>query len=494
MKYKDIQVTNERPISLFHIMVLIGLCGILMSLLSNSFPLYVAIISLPFILLTCVFILRKPVAMIYVIFTVNYFIMALFRYLNIEGISLFMDILFIITFILIFIHSALYHNIEWKRAFHPLSIGCLIWTVYCLLELLNPTGLFMGWVLARGLIINGLLITVITSLLCTQYKTIKILLFVFSVFTLLAFLKALIQKFIGFDAHELEFLKGNSTHLISSGTRYFSFFTDAGNFGSNMGCASVIFGITMLYTHNTALKTYYTFVSLAALYCMFLSGTRGAIIVPLGGLALYTLISKQKSSILIGSISLLLIYIFFAFTTIGQGNTMIRRMRTAFTPSKDASFNVRKENQKKLAAYLIDKPFGEGLGLSGDGLGVKVSKRFTTSIPSDSWYVKIWVETGIVGLIIYLGVLLLAISKGVWILMYKIRNPELKGTLMAFLCGIFGMLLSAYGNLFWGQFPTLIIAFMGITFVLNGEYFDKELNSQRESEKSLINNKPIKIC
>ena len=74
---------------------------------------------------------------------------------------------------------------------------------------------------------------------------------------------------------------------------------------------------------------------------------------------------------------------------IGQNNSMIRRMRTAFSPSKDASLNVRKENQRKLGEYLKYRPFGEGLGLSGDGLGVKVSKRFTTSIPTDSWYVKI---------------------------------------------------------------------------------------------------------
>lgn len=64
-----------------------------------------------------------------------------------------------------------------------------------------------------------------------------------------------------------------------------------------------------------------------------------------------------------------------------------------------------KKIKKKLATYLKYKPFGEGLGLSGDGLGVKISTRFTTSIPTDSWYVKIWVETGIVGLILYLSMI-----------------------------------------------------------------------------------------
>ena len=40
------------------------------------------------------------------------------------------------------------------------------------------------------------------------------------------------------------------------------------------------------------------------------------------------------------------------------------------------------------------------------------------------------------------------------------------------------MFLSAYGNSFWGQFPTMVIAFMGMSFILNGKYFDKELSDK----------------
>ncbi|WP_434784616.1 O-antigen ligase family protein, partial [Parabacteroides goldsteinii] len=271
---------------------------------------------------------------------------------------------------------------------------------------------------------------------------------------------------------------GATTHLIRSGTRYFSFFTDASNMGSNMGGASMILGISSLFMRNKAFKIYYAIVATASLYAMMLSGTRGAIIVPLAGLALYTVISKQTRSILIGTISLTLIYIFFAFTMIGQGNATIRRMRTAFKPNEDASYIVRKENQKRLKEYLKYKPFGEGLGLSGDGLGAKVSKRFTTSIPTDSWYVKIWVETGVVGLILYMGMILITIARGTWILMFNVHDPELKGILTGWLCAIFGMFLSAYGNSFWGQFPTMVIAFMGLSFILNGKYFDKELSDK----------------
>lgn len=471
---------ETQSIKLLYLIILVGLASIIMALLSMNMPLFAGITAFPLICIAGILILRYPQLMLFIIFTVNYFILGITRYMPIEGISIIMDILYVLTLILILIHSALYHNIEWKRCFHILSALSLIWAFYCILEAINPSAVFEGWVLSRGLIINGLIITIFTSLLCTKYKILKALLFTFSLFTVLAILKTFMQKNIGFDTYEAQWLNngGATTHIIHSGIRYFSFFTDASNMGSNMGGAGIILGIASLYMKNKAFKIYYAIVAVASLYTMMLSGTRGAIIVPLAGLALYTVVSKQTRSILIGTASLILIYVFFAFTMIGQSNTTIRRMRTAFTPSEDASYIVRKENQKRLKEYLKYKPFGEGLGLSGDGLGVKISRRFTTSIPTDSWYVKIWVETGVIGLILYMGMVLITIARGTWILMFNIHDPELKGILTGWLCAIFGMFLSAYGNSFWGQFPTMVIAFMGMSFILNGKYFDKELSDK----------------
>lgn len=106
------------------------------------------------------------------------------------------------------------------------------------------------------------------------------------------------QKYIGFDGSEKQWLAegGARTHIIATGTRYFSFFTDAGNFGSNMGFASVVFGISAIYTSNKNMRIYYIIIALLALCGLFMSGTRGAIAVPLGGLLLFCLISKNSVS------------------------------------------------------------------------------------------------------------------------------------------------------------------------------------------------------
>lgn len=66
---------------------------------------------------------------------------------------------------------------------------------------------------------------------------------------------------------------------------------------------------------------------------------------------------------------------------------MISRMRTAFKPTQDASFNVRIENQKKMAEYMKDRPFGEGIGLAGVEAR-KYGNRYITTFPVDSYYVK----------------------------------------------------------------------------------------------------------
>ena len=469
----------SRRNSLSRLAIFIGLAGIILSSSFGSFILTVAIIFIPLIIIFILSFLEYPPILLYTTFILNYLIMGIGRYINLEGISAVMDTILVSQLILIWIHSALKQDIPWKNGLNILTIVTFIWMIYCIIELANPTGMLEAWVLSRGLIFNGLIISLISTLLITRIKQVKIIILLYSILTLLAVGKAIMQKTIGFDSFEQAWLAGGGalTHIIGSGTRYFSFFTDAGNFGSNMGCAGVVFGIIAFITPQKVSKIYYAIISLLSIYAMFLSGTRGAMIVPLGGLALYIIISKNYKAIFIGGFLLVFIYIFFAYTYIGQNNPQIRRMRTSFRPTEDASFNVRRENQKRLAEYLKYKPIGEGLGLSGVE-NKKVSIRFTTNIPHDSWYVKIWVETGIIGLILYLGGLLIVIFKCMWIIMFKIKSKELKGIYSGLLCGIFGMMLSAYGNAFWGQYPTMIIAFVGLSMILNGEYVEQQINNK----------------
>ena len=200
---------------------------------------------------------------------------------------------------------------------------------------------------------------------------------------------------------------------------------------------------------------------------------------PLGSLLLFALISKNIKLMSAAAVGGICIYVFFAFTYVGESNYMIRRMRTAFRPNKDASYLVRKQNQKKLAEYLRNRPFGEGLGLGGVEAR-RFGSRLTTTIPNDSTYVKIWTETGVVGILLYLLIYAGSLLWGCYCIMFKIRNDELRHLLTALACGIFGMMLSAYGNAFFTQFPTGIMMIMFLGILMNGKYIDERRTIEKQ--------------
>lgn len=141
-----------------------------------------------------------------------------------------------------------------------------------------------------------------------------------------------------------------------------------------------------------------------------------------------------------------------------------------------------KKIKKKLAEYLKYKPFGEGLGLGGVEAR-KYGSRLTTLIPHDSFYVKTWMETGIVGLVLFLIIYVSALLRGCYLIMFRIKNNELRGILTAIACGIFGMMISAYGNAFFGQFPTGFIIILFLSVLINGEHIDQLLTEKLRTKK-----------
>lgn len=458
-----------------NILTFVGILGILAAVFFDNKTIAAVILMLPFILVITIYSINKPIILWFIIFILNYVIMGLSRYIDIPKVSIIMDAFLFTLLILIVVHSAINKTIQWNSLNNILIVSTSIWTIFCLFLILNPTGDTYAWFSAKNLIYNGLLVSVVTLLVVNKKKYLDYFIFTFSILTLLAVLKALIQKFIGFDYAEQLWLsmEGANTHIIRSGIRYFSFFTDAGNFGSNMGFTAFLFAVIGIYKSSKKLKTYYFAVSILSLYAMFISGTRGAVIVPMAGIMAYTVLTKNSKSLTLGAFLLLFIYVFFAHTYIGHSNQYIRRMRSAFKPTEDASFIVRLENQKLLQEHLKGRWFGEGLGLSGVD-NEKIAKRFTTAIPNDSWLVKIWVETGIVGLCLYLGILITIFIKCSIIIMFKVKTKEIKGIFIGLLGGLFGLTLSSYGNPFYGQYPTHYIVYISLAIIFNYNYFENQ--------------------
>ena len=408
-----------------------------------------------------------------------------------SNVSVLLEVALIYFFACMLFHAFTSRDLNWKRAINAMTIGYFVWFVYCFMEVLNPSGLTEAWINTRGFYPSALLFAIFCSVLLSRYKLVRILVMAIAIYTIIAFIKLMIQKYWGFDQYERYWLfstRSFRTHLLAIGIRYFSIFSDAGNCGSNMGNITIVYAIIACNTTGKKLRFFYYFISVMGLVGLFMSGTRGAMIVPLGGLMLFCLIIKNTKLTITGGILGIMIYIFFAFTYIGEGNQFIRRMRTAFHPTKDASFNVRIENQKKIAEYLKYKPFGEGMGLAGTE-AQKYGNRYITGFPVDSYYVKIWVQTGIVGLIIHIAILVTMLLWGCYIVMFKVKDKQLKATLTAMLCGLFGMMLSAYGNQFFNQPNTQFILFTFMACILNGAYIDRQIAEEKQQALLTANKK-----
>lgn len=437
--------------------------------------------GIPFALICMLLAMQKLTLSFCFVFIMNYLVMGINRYYSMKA-GLLMTFLALSLLFIVFLQN-LYKQQEWERSRTLLVALWGIWFLYCLGEAFNPESLLEPWAIAiPQLAVFPLLFATLVPLLLHEYKHIHWLLAIWAVLTLMGAAKGYWQRNHGFDSTELDWLYnlgGANTHLIHSGIRYFSFFTDAANFGSSMGLSLVTFGISSFYIRNRRLKILFWTAALAGGYGLIISGTRSAIAVPFFGFAFYALACRNIKGILLAIFILASSFILLNYTKIGDSNRLIHRMRTAFD-MQDASFLVRAYNKQKIYDEMINKPFGVGLGLGGGK-----AKRFRpdspiSQIPTDSFLVLLWVETGIIGLLIYLTIITTILYKGTRIVIYEIRNKELRGILLAMLAGICGLIISSYANEVIG-FPNgiIIYTFMGIIFA--APYYDKKLTKNEQN-------------
>ncbi|MEG2613938.1 MAG: O-antigen ligase family protein, partial [Alistipes sp.] len=225
---------------------------------------------------------------------------------------------------------------------------------------------------------------------------------------------------------------------------------------------------------NLWTKGYFMAVALLAGYAMLISGTRSALAIPFVGFMVYILLSKQVRIFILGSVLLVGAFCFLNYTYIGQGNAVIRRARSAFNPN-DRSLVVRLENQQKLRVIMADKPFGAGIGHGGGKAKIFAPDAPLSQIPTDSWLVQIWVETGIVGLVSHLLILFVVLGFGGFQVMFRLQHRQLRGVIAAFTAGIAGVVAMSYANEILGQLPMGVILYLCMTFIALSPELDRKL-------------------
>ncbi|MDV7138331.1 O-antigen ligase family protein [Maribacter sp. TH_r10] len=448
-----------------------------------------ALMMFPFVIVYLGAILLNPRIGIITILIFNFIVLGIGRYVPMTW-GLLMDGLMVLMYLALFF-KAFHIKIPWDNARSQLTLLVSIWFGYAVFQIVNPEAVSIAaWFYAmRGVALYQFLLIPLVFILFNKYTDLKILWYIWGILSLLATMKGMMQLILGVDRWEQAWLDagGDVTHILFGKLRIFSFYSDAGQFGAAQGHAGVVFGVLALFAKNRKFQIFCGVVALAGFLGMMISGTRGAIAVPAMGGVMFILIRKHLPSIILGALVGISVFVFFKYTMIGNGNDQIRRMRTAFDPN-DASLVVRQENQAKLAGYLASRPFGGGIGSTGNWGKRFAPNSFLGNTATDSWYVAIWADTGIVGLYLHLFIVFFCLITGAYNVMYRIRDDWLKGQISALVCGMAGIMLASYGNGIFGQFPTAILMYVGMVFMFLSPKWDKQLMKEKglDEEKTAI--------
>lgn len=445
----------------------------------NGMAMYLA---LPFSILFVYLAFSYRMFAFWLLFLINYFVM----FLSKEGkmplpASLPNELLelILIAIAIIDLRESHFENLA-----NLMLVGILGWCAFCIIELFNDTcGLGMNvsaWFTGIRLMAFQLLYAVIVfALYINTPKRIYQLFFAWACCALFAVFWGWKQKNIGWtsgEAHWLFVQDHQRQHMVNGIIRYFGTFTDAANYGIHMAAAAVGF---FIITITNRIKKYRLFFGIAGILCtwaMFQSGTRTAMFCLIAGIIVFLFLSKSIRIIVPVSIVFGLFIAMLMFTKIGQGNNQIRRMRSAFNASEDASLNVRDINKQSIAKYMKDAPWGIGIGIFAQDIPAWNRYKILAAIPPDSEYVFIWVRTGWIGVSWFTICNIIMLLGACYTVFFRIKNRSVMGIGAAWCSAFVAIHLGGYANQILMQFPNVLIFWGGLTTV----YFLPKLEPEFE--------------
>ncbi|MEL6924028.1 MAG: O-antigen ligase family protein [Bacteroidota bacterium] len=360
---------------------------------------------------------------------------------------------------------------------HPISVLIAIWIIYNFIQVLNPWALSkLAWLYTvRSM--AGLILVYFVALYA--FNSLKNITFIIKVILGLSFLSALYglkQEFIGFTPTELAWLYADEERfqLIFqwSRLRIFSFFSDPTTYGILMGYMLVLCCILFIGPYKLWQKGMLLLGAVLMLACMAYAGSRTPVILIPAGLFFFVLVSFRKDMILIACIGLVLGTLFMLKP---NGNPVIYRIQSAFNPETSGdTMEVRFENQKFIQPFIHSRPFGAGLGSCGQW-----GKRFTpdswlADFPHDSGFVRIAVELGWIGLILYMILLFTILRTGLYYY-YRVVNPKIKNLYLGLTTVMFILTLASYPQEAIVLLPTSIVFYIFLAAIIRLKDFDDPL-------------------
>lgn len=364
---------------------------------------------------------------------------------------------------------------DWEFMKNPISIMIIIWIAYNFLEIINPSAESrMAWIYT----IRGLAIVTLTYFIFSYHirdiNFIRLIIKLMLAISLLGALYAYKQQFIGFTGFEEAYLYSDpiirELLFIGGEWRKFSFFSDPVTFSYNMVFSSILCIGLMYGPISTTKKIILVVLIFFYISSMLFSGTRSAYVLLPAALGLLAILKLSRKTLMYTVIGGFFMIILIFLPT---SNMTLYRFQSAFKPSDDISYNVRANNQKFIQPYIQSHPMGGGLGSTGVW-GAKFSPNsFLAAFPPDSGYVRVAVEMGWIGLLIFCILMFTILKIGIENY-YKIRDRELQCYCLGMLLIVFAFNIGNYPQEALVQYPANIFFFL-VTALINITYkLDKE--------------------
>lgn len=375
---------------------------------------------------------------------------------------------------------------EWKIYRNPVTVLITVWIGYNLFQVANPTAESrLAWVYTVRTVAVVMLMYFVFLYHINSVGFVRLILKLWLALSAFAALYGLKQEFLGFAAFEEASIANplqQSLLFIGGHWRKFSIFSDPVSFSYNMVISILICIALLTGPLSLAKKIVLGFLAVLFTFSMLYSGTRGAYVLVPAAMVLLLLLKLNIRMVLISAVAGVL---FAGVVYMPTGDPAIQRFQSAFKPSSDASFNVRVENQKRIQPYIQSHPFGGGLGATGVW-GVRFAPNsYLANFPPDSGYVRVAVELGWVGLLIFCTFMFVVLRAGI-LNYFAIKDPELKSYCLGMVLIIFALNIGNYPQEALVQFPTniyfyLVIALINVLLRLDQSVKGHSLTLEKEN-------------
>lgn len=384
-----------------------------------------------------------------------------------------------LLFAVILIKSLHQERKKWMM-WHPLVGMFLLLMAYTVIQVFNPSMFsFAGWLsYFRGFMSFFLTMTVLMYIL----KDLGDVRMFFKLILGMIFITALYgcyQQWVGFASFESRWIYSRPGayalfSLPGGQMRRFSFLSDPANFGTLMATGGLGTLLLTFGPFGKRKKIILGVMTLFILLGMSYSGTRTSNIMLGAGLALYILMTIYKKSTRIMAGCALMVFLFILYAPI-YGNVTLNRMRSAFRPTKDASYDVRNIHRHRMQPYMYSHPFGGGVNTTM-GAGVKYNPdHVLAGFPPDSTYFKIALEQGWTGLALQCAFLFTILFYAIHYF-YKCRDKEIVTYYAAITVMLFSMILGGFTQFTFNSPPQNFIFYSMIALIIKLHTFDSSIN------------------